>query len=175
MSAGIYKARVQRVEYTTMRAGAVGYRMRFEITEGPHGGKTVLRSWAFGLKAIGYTKRDLTPFGLTSSAKLLCLIPEPGREYLMRLVVALQRGDDGIEVMVAPAGVTTPRGLTPERIEPSFLTLDRSPRTRTRYRGFVIAFGNCLKGKAASRASPLPPGPSPSLRDHTKPSDGCLE
>ena len=40
---------------------------------------------------------DLAPFGLTTSAKLLCQFPEAGREYLVRLVVALQRGDDGIE------------------------------------------------------------------------------
>ena len=37
------------------------------------------------------------PFGLTTSAKLLSPFPEPGRDYIVRLVVALQRGDDGIE------------------------------------------------------------------------------
>ncbi len=67
------------------------------MTEGPNVGKTVIRTWTFGAKALPYTKRDLAPFGLTTSAKLLSPFPEAGREYLVRLVVALQRGDDGIE------------------------------------------------------------------------------
>ncbi len=57
----------------------------------------MIRTWTFGTKALPYTKRDLAPFGLTTSAKLLSPFPEAGKEYLVRLVVALQRGDDGIE------------------------------------------------------------------------------
>jgi hypothetical protein len=94
---GVYNARVQRGEYTTTKAGADAYRIRFEVTEGEHVGKTVIRTWTFGPRALPYTKRDLAIFGLTSSAQLLSPFPEPGREYLVRLVVALQRGDDGIE------------------------------------------------------------------------------
>ena len=94
---GIYTARVLRGEYATTKAGADAYRVRFEITECEYAGKTVLRTWTFGPKALPYTKRDLAPFGLTTSAKLLSPFPEPGREYRVRLVVALQRGDDGIE------------------------------------------------------------------------------
>lgn len=94
---GIYSARVLRGEYTTTKAGADAYRIRFEITEGEHAGKTVIRTWTFGPKAVTYTKRDLAPFGLGTSAKLLSPFPEAGREYFVRLVVALQRGDDGIE------------------------------------------------------------------------------
>lgn len=97
LPAGIYATRVLRGEYTTTKAGAEAYRMRFEVTEGPHAGKLVPRTWTFGPKAMPYTRRDLTPFGLTTSAKLLSPFPEAGREYLVRLVVALQRGDDGIE------------------------------------------------------------------------------
>jgi hypothetical protein len=94
---GVYSARVTRGEYATTKAGADAYRMRFEITEGPQTGKTVIRTWTFGAKALPYTKRDLAPFGLTTTARLLSPFPEAGREYLVRLVVALQRGDDGIE------------------------------------------------------------------------------
>ena len=79
------------------RAGDDAYRMRFEVTEGEHAGKTVIRTWTFGAKALCYTKRDLAPFGLTTTSQLLSPFPEAGREYLVRLVVALQRGDDGIE------------------------------------------------------------------------------
>lgn len=95
---GIYEARVLRGECCTTRAGADAYRMRFEIIKPePHAGKTCIRTWTFGPKALPYSKRDLTPFGLTSSAKLLAPFPEAGRDYFVRLVVALQRGDDGIE------------------------------------------------------------------------------
>lgn len=94
---GIYSARVLRGEYCSTKAGADAYRLRFEVTEGPHAGKTVIRTLTFGAKALPYTKRDLAPFGLTTTAKLLSPFPEPGREYLVRLVVALQRGDDGVE------------------------------------------------------------------------------
>ena len=94
---GIYVARVLRGEYARTRSGADAYRLQFEITEGEHAGKTVLRTWTFGPKALPYTKRDLAAFGLTTSAKLLSPFPEPGREYRVQLVVALQRGDDGIE------------------------------------------------------------------------------
>ena len=67
------------------------------MIEGPHAGQTVIRTWTFGPKALPYTKRHLAPCGLTTSAKLLSPFPEVGREYFVRLVVALQCGDDGIE------------------------------------------------------------------------------
>jgi hypothetical protein len=94
---GVYSARVLRGEYCSTRAGAEAYRLRFEVTEGTHVGKTLIRIWTFGAKALTYTKRDLAPFGLTTSAQLLSPFPPAGREYHVRLVVALQRGDDGIE------------------------------------------------------------------------------
>lgn len=94
---GIYPARVVRGEFTTTKAGADAYRLRFEVTEGPHTGRTTIRTWTFSPKARPYTKRDLAAFGLTTSAKLLTPFPEPGREYHVRLVVALQHGDDGID------------------------------------------------------------------------------
>lgn len=94
---GVYPARVLRGEYCSTKAGADAYRLRFEVTDGPHAGKTVIRTWTFGPRALPYTKRDLSPFGLTTSAALLSPFPPVGREYLVRLVVALQRGDDGVD------------------------------------------------------------------------------
>lgn len=94
---GIYTARVLRGEYCSTKAGADAYRLRFEITEGGQTGKTVIRTWTFGAKALPYTQRDLAHFGLATSEQLLSPFPEAGREYFVRLVVALQRGDDGIE------------------------------------------------------------------------------
>jgi hypothetical protein len=94
---GIYTARVQRGEYTLTRTGAEAYRLKFEIVEGEHTGKTVIRTWTFGPRALPYTKRDLSLFGLATATQLLSPFPEPGREYLVRLVVALQRGGDGLE------------------------------------------------------------------------------
>jgi hypothetical protein len=86
-----------RGEYCTTKDGADAYRLRFEITEGEQKGKTVIRTWTFGERAIGYTKRDLGLLGLTTTAKLLSPFPELGREYHARLVVAIQRGNDQIE------------------------------------------------------------------------------
>ncbi|HET6575909.1 MAG TPA: hypothetical protein VFG68_20070 [Fimbriiglobus sp.] len=94
---GIYSARVLRGEYCNTRTGVDAYRVRFEVTEGPHAGQTVIRTWTFSSRALPYAKRDLAPFGLTSSAQLLSPFPDAGREYFVRLVVALQRGDDGVE------------------------------------------------------------------------------
>ena len=92
---GIYSARVLKGEFTTTKAGADAYRIRFEVTEGPHAGKTVIRTWTFSERALPYTKRDLSPFGLTSSAKLLAPFPEPGREHRVRLWITVQCSDDG--------------------------------------------------------------------------------
>jgi hypothetical protein len=94
---GIYIARVVRGEYTTTKKGKEAYRMRFEVIEGPHTGKSIPRTWTFGAKELSYTKRDLGLFGLTTSTQLLSPFPEPGRDYIVRLVVALQRDDNGIE------------------------------------------------------------------------------
>ena len=93
---GVYAARVLKGEYTATKAGADAYRLKFEVTEGEHAGQTVVRTWTFGAKALPYTTRDLAPFGLTTTALLLSPFPEPGREYLVKLVVALQKGDDGV-------------------------------------------------------------------------------
>ncbi len=86
-----------RGEYCTTRAGGDAYRIRFEVTEGEQKGKTTIRTWTFSPKALAYTKRDLAPFGLTTTAKLLSSFPDAGRDYHVRLTVALQRGDDGTE------------------------------------------------------------------------------
>ncbi len=94
---GIYSARVLRGEYCSTKAGSEAYRLRFEVTEGEQKGKSAIRIWTFSPKAMPYTKRDLAAFGLNSTAKLLAPFPESGREYLVKLVVALQKGDDGIE------------------------------------------------------------------------------
>ena len=59
--------------------------------------KTLLRIWTFGTRALTYSKRDLAPFGLHTSEQLLSPFPPTGREYYVRLVVASQKGDDGIE------------------------------------------------------------------------------
>jgi hypothetical protein len=94
---GVYVARVIRGEIVQTKAGSDGYRMTYEITDGPHAGRTLLKTWAFTAKALPYSKRDLATFGLVSSAQLLAPFPEPGREYHVRLTVALQRSNDGAE------------------------------------------------------------------------------
>lgn len=93
---GIYAATVVKGEFCTTRAGADAYRMRFVISDGPQTGRTLIRTWTFSPKALPYSKRDLAVFGLATSAQLLSPFPPPGREYHVRLVVALQAGDDGV-------------------------------------------------------------------------------
>jgi hypothetical protein len=93
---GVYSARVVKGEYVTTRKGEDAYRVRFEVLSGEQTGRTVIRTWTFGPKALPYAKRDLAVFGLTTSAHLLSTYPHPGREVRVRLVVALQTGDDGL-------------------------------------------------------------------------------
>jgi len=92
---GVYDAVVVHGELVQTRSGNDGYRIRFRIAEGPHAGRLVFRTWSFSERAIAYARRDLGQFGLTTSAQLLAPFPEPGREYRVKLWVALQRGDDG--------------------------------------------------------------------------------
>ncbi len=92
---GTYAARVGRGEYCSTKAGAEAYRIRFEVTEGEHAGNTVTRTWTFGPKALPYTRRDLATFGLTTKTHLLSPFPRAGAECVVRLVVALQQGNDG--------------------------------------------------------------------------------
>ena len=94
--AGIYAARVVRGEYCTTKAGADAYRMKFEVSDGDHAGKTVVRTWTFTPKALSYTKLALAAFGLTTMQQLLTPFPDIGRVYHVRLVVTLQDGGDGI-------------------------------------------------------------------------------
>ena len=97
LPAGIFVGRILKGEVCQTKAGADAYRIRFEVIEGPHAGKTVIRTWVFTPKALPYARRDLGLFGLVTAAKLLLPFPEPGRDYIVRLVVALQRKDDGRE------------------------------------------------------------------------------
>lgn len=94
---GIYLARVQRGEFSSTRAGDDAYRMTFQITEGIHTGKTISRIWTLTAKAAGYAKKELPAFGITSGAKMLEPFPPVGKEYHVRLTVAVQRGNDGRE------------------------------------------------------------------------------
>jgi len=94
---GTYLTRVLRGERATTKKGDPCYRMRFEIVEGEYAAKTLIRTWTFKGNAASIAKTDLSPFGLTTSAKLLSPFPEAGREYLVRLKVVLQRGNDGRE------------------------------------------------------------------------------
>lgn len=94
---GIYTAKVKSGEYTSTRKGDDANRMRFEVVGGEQDGKTLVRTWTFSEKAVRYSKRDLSAFGLATSAQLLAPFPEPGKEYRVRLVVAVQAGDDGIQ------------------------------------------------------------------------------
>jgi len=97
LPAGTYTAVIAHGELVQTRSGNDGYRIRFEVTEGPHAGKTLIRIWTFSPKALPYARRDLAPFGLTSSAALLAPFPPAGQEFRVRLVVALLRNDDGRE------------------------------------------------------------------------------
>lgn len=97
LPAGMYITRIVKGEYTTTKNGADAYRLRFEVLEGAQTGRTIVRTWTFTAKALPYTKRDLALFGLTTTQQLLEPFPQAGREYRVRLIVALQRGDDGIE------------------------------------------------------------------------------
>jgi hypothetical protein len=71
--------------------------MTFEVSEGEQRTRRVSRTWVFSEKAVAYAKRDLAAFGLANSKQLLSPFPPIGREVYVKLIVALQRGDDGRE------------------------------------------------------------------------------
>ena len=73
---GSYSARVEKGECcTTKTKGEDAYRIVFQVTDGPHVGKTVMRIWTFGAKALSYTQDALSPFGLKKPADLLSPFP----------------------------------------------------------------------------------------------------
>jgi hypothetical protein len=92
---GVYIAVVVHGELVQTRSGSDGYRVKFRIIEGPYAGRLAFRTWSFSERALPYARRDLGQFGLTTSAQLLASFPEVGREYRVKLWVALQRGDNG--------------------------------------------------------------------------------
>lgn len=94
---GVYTATVSHGEVMTTRKGDDGYRMRFVISEGPHANRVLTRIWTFSERAMPYSKRDLAAFGLTKAEQLLSPFPEDGKTYVVRLVVCLQRDNDGVE------------------------------------------------------------------------------
>lgn len=97
LAAGIYQVRIVSGSYQQTKSNADGYRIAFEVVEGPHKGRRMSRTYTFGDKAIEYTKRDLAKFGLTTGQQLLEPFPAMGREVFCRLFVAVQRGDNGAE------------------------------------------------------------------------------
>jgi len=95
LPAGTYTAVVVQGELIQTRSGNDGYRVKFRIVEGPYAGRFVFRTWSFSERALPYSRRDLSQFGLTTSAQLLAPFPPAGQEFRVRLVVALQCSDDG--------------------------------------------------------------------------------
>lgn len=97
LPAGIHQVRVVSGSFTQTKQGTDAYRVVFEVTDGEHRGRRVSRTWVFTEKAIGYAKRDLAAFGLTTGKQLLEQWPPLGSEVYCRLIVAIQRGDNGSE------------------------------------------------------------------------------
>lgn len=98
LPAGSYSVRVVSGRVDKTRAGADAYRMVFEVTEGEHQGRWLFRLWTFSEKAIGYAKRDLAAFGLTTTKALLSPFPAAGEEIHLRVIAAVQRLENGTEV-----------------------------------------------------------------------------
>ncbi len=94
---GIYQVRIVSGTFTQTKKGDNAYKIAFEVTQGEQTGRRVSRTWTFSEKAIGYSKRDLAPFGLTTVKQLLEPWPPLGCEVYCRLIVAIQRGDNGSE------------------------------------------------------------------------------
>lgn len=97
LPAGKYKARVVSGSVTQTKKGDTAYRVVFEITEGEQRSKRLSRLWTFTEKSLKFVKRDLGKLNLTSMQKLLEPFPPVGKEYIVGLIVALQRMDDGTE------------------------------------------------------------------------------
>mgnify|MGYP000598559207 CR=1 FL=1 len=92
---GVYTAKVLRGELVKTRAGADAYRITLEVLDAPFAGRRVARTWTFSPAALPYTKRDLGILGLQRSEQLRAPFPPLGSEHVVRLTIALRRGDDG--------------------------------------------------------------------------------
>lgn len=94
---GTYHVRVVSGAFRQTKKGADAYRVVFEVTQGEYERRRISRTWVFSERAVMYSKRDLAIFGLTTAKQLLEPFPPMGREVYCRLIVALQRGDNGSE------------------------------------------------------------------------------
>ena len=97
LPAGFYQARVVSGSYQQTKKGDDAYKIVFEVSEGEHKGRRVPRTYVFTDKAVTYSKRDLAPFRLTTAKQFLEPWPPLGIEVYCRLLLALQRGNDGSE------------------------------------------------------------------------------
>jgi len=91
---GEYPARAVDSELGHNRKGTPYYAMRLEIASGEHAGRRLVARWYLSGAAMPYTKRELAGLGLETFAQLE-RGDMPGG--LLRVRVALRRGDDGAE------------------------------------------------------------------------------
>ncbi|MBW7863583.1 MAG: hypothetical protein H3C30_04110 [Candidatus Hydrogenedentes bacterium] len=92
LPAGEYQARAVDARLDESRRGTPFYGMRLEIASGEHIGRRLVAKWYLSGAALPYSRRDLAALGLTSFAMLERGAVPAG---LVRLRVALRRGDDG--------------------------------------------------------------------------------
>jgi len=92
---GEYVADVTQGEAIESRTNATpGYRLTFEIVDGPHKGYRLWHECWFTPKAISRSKRDLAKLGVTSLEQLEQPLPA---KFRCKVKVSLRKDDDGEE------------------------------------------------------------------------------
>ncbi|MFO0851818.1 MAG: hypothetical protein U0871_25120 [Gemmataceae bacterium] len=93
---GTYTAVAVSGGRTTAATGTPGYTVEFRITDGPHAGRRVWKTWYLTQAALPYTKKGLAKLGLDTKAKLTG--PFPADRLVCKLILTVRARDDGSTV-----------------------------------------------------------------------------
>lgn len=96
LPAGTYECHVHNIELFSARTGTPGVKIRFDVCEGEHAGRSLFHDCWLTPAALPQTKRDLSKLGITRLEQLEGPAVPPGR-IRCKVRVALRRDDDGTE------------------------------------------------------------------------------
>lgn len=89
---GVYRCLVADGKLAEAKTGTAGYKLTFEVLDGPHAGRKVFHDLWLTAKAMPTTKRDAAKLGIHSFAQMRQALPAG---LVVEAKVALRTEDDG--------------------------------------------------------------------------------